>query len=100
MEFAMGMTSAYGRTTISVSGEIDGAAYKPFASALSAAADGGDPEIHIEMGGVSLIDDECLKCLVETHETLTGAGRKVQVVQASRVVVDALAAIGEWERFA
>ena len=85
---------------ISVTGELEAVSIKPFASALFAAAESGDPEIHLDMANVTAIDDACVECLVDAHREITAAGRRVQVVQASRVVVDALVAVGAWERFA
>ncbi|HVV35206.1 MAG TPA: STAS domain-containing protein [Acidimicrobiales bacterium] len=98
MEFGIGMTSAYGRTTLAVSGDIDAATAAPLRSALSTVAEIGDGEIYVDMAEVTFIESAGLACLLEAHAAATAAGKKLVVVQPSRVVSRLLKEAGELER--
>ncbi|MEY2473693.1 MAG: anti-sigma factor antagonist [Actinomycetota bacterium] len=99
MDFGVAVSSEGGVTVVAVRGELDLDTAETFASALSDGVRSGQPEVRVDMSGVTFIDSSGLRCLIGAYKTLAAEDRVLRVVEPSRTVVRLLKATGQFERF-
>jgi anti-anti-sigma factor len=76
-----------------VQGEIDAHTASEFAESLTAAsADGGD--VTVDLAGVPFMDSSGLRVLIEAHQRIAGAGRRLVLAAPSDAVIRLLDVAG------
>jgi anti-sigma B factor antagonist len=97
--FGIAASSAYGRTVIAVSGELDFSSVDQLRGALAGALSGPDTHVSVDMSEVTFIDSSGLGCLIGAYNKLGTEGRVLTVVNPSRPVERLLRATGQLDRF-
>jgi anti-sigma B factor antagonist len=71
-----------GRTVIEVTGEFD----ESLAATFKQAAEDGDGDVVVELGGVTYADSSALRCLVKARQSLAERGHQLRVGSRSEPV--------------
>jgi anti-sigma B factor antagonist len=99
VEFGIETTAAYGRTVITLTGELDISAVRDLEAALTAAAAAEHAHVDVDMSGVKFIDSAGLGCLIRAYKRFDEAERRLRIVDPSPTVTRLLNLTGQYERF-